>query len=183
MNDCKATQIRPNTRTTDAGPWPGRLIKVHSREQVRTIFLRWAILLVSVVCSFAVGGEKAATSRDTGVAVGAQYDTTHVYLALGDFNAFVDSFVATFGGKASKRTVGNVLSVPASAELQYVSTPAGGLSVFAFQTPVPFPFGEERTGYLVTDMDQAIKSARAAGAEVIVEPFENPIGIDAVIQW
>jgi hypothetical protein len=57
------------------------------------------------------------------------------------------------------------------------------LSIFAFQTPIPFPFGEERTGYLVTDMDQALKSARAAGAEVIVEPFNDPIGIDAVIQW
>jgi predicted enzyme related to lactoylglutathione lyase len=57
------------------------------------------------------------------------------------------------------------------------------LSVFAYQTPVPFPFGEERTGYLVTDMDRAIRTARSAGAEVIVEPFKDPIGIDAVIQW
>jgi hypothetical protein len=32
-------------------------------------------------------------------------------------------------------------------------------------------------------MDQALKTARAAGAEVIVEPFKDPIGIDAVIQW
>jgi predicted enzyme related to lactoylglutathione lyase len=57
------------------------------------------------------------------------------------------------------------------------------LSVFAFQTPVPFPFGQERTGYLVTDMNDAIKAAREAGAEVIVEPFQDPIGRDAVIQW
>ena len=46
-----------------------------------------------------------------------------------------------------------------------------------------FQFGEERTGYLVTDMDRAIKAARSAGAEVIVEPFKDPIGIDSVIQW
>jgi predicted enzyme related to lactoylglutathione lyase len=32
-------------------------------------------------------------------------------------------------------------------------------------------------------MDEAIKEARAAGAEVIVEPFKDPIGIDSVIQW
>ncbi len=57
------------------------------------------------------------------------------------------------------------------------------LSIFAYQTPVPYPFGQERTGYLVTDMDEAIKAARAAGAEVIVEPFKDPIGTDAVIQW
>jgi predicted enzyme related to lactoylglutathione lyase len=98
-------------------------------------------------------------------------------------NAFVDSVVATFGGQASAVSVMNVLPVPSSTEFRSVSTPAGGLSVFAFQTPVPFPFGEERTGYLVTDMDAAIKAARAAGAEVIVEPFKDPIGRDAVIQW
>jgi hypothetical protein len=56
------------------------------------------------------------------------------------------------------------------------------MSVFAFQTAIPFPFGQERTGYLVTDMDAAIREARAAGAEVIVEPFKDPIGRDAVIQ-
>jgi predicted enzyme related to lactoylglutathione lyase len=67
--------------------------------------------------------------------------------------------------------------------MQYVLAPVGALSIFAYQTPVPFPFGDERTGYLVTDMDQAIKAARAAGAEVMVEPFQDPIGRDAVIQW
>jgi predicted enzyme related to lactoylglutathione lyase len=121
--------------------------------------------------------------RDQSVAVGAQYDTTHVYVAPGDLDTFVDSFVATFGGQASKRSVTSVLPVPSSAEFQYLSTPVGGLSIFAFQTPIPFPFGQERTGYLVTGMDQAIKAARSAGAEVIVEPFKDPIGIDAVIQW
>jgi predicted enzyme related to lactoylglutathione lyase len=115
--------------------------------------------------------------------VGPQYDTTHVYVAAGDFDAFVSSFVATFGGQPGKRSVTSVLPVPSSAEFQAVSTPAGSLSIFAYQTPVPFPFGEERTGYLVTDMDEAIQAARAAGAEVIVEPFKDPIGIDAVIQW
>jgi hypothetical protein len=55
--------------------------------------------------------------------------------------------------------------------------------IFAFQTPIPFPFGQERTGYLVTDMDRAIKAARAAGAKVLVQPFQDPIGIDSVIQW
>jgi predicted enzyme related to lactoylglutathione lyase len=67
--------------------------------------------------------------------------------------------------------------------LQFLLTPVGTLSVFAFKTPIPFPFGQERTGYLVTDMDRAVRAARADGAEVIVEPWKDPIGIDAVIQW
>jgi hypothetical protein len=128
-------------------------------------------------------GAKAAPSAAADVAVGAQYDGTHVYVAPSDLDAFVNSFVATFGGKPSKRIVANVLPVPSSTEFQYILTPVGALSVFAYHTPVPFPFGQERTGYLVTDMDQAIKAARAAGAEVVVEPFKDAIGIDAVIQW
>jgi predicted enzyme related to lactoylglutathione lyase len=136
------------------------------------------LLLLTLSASGAIGQASGGT-----VAVGPQYDSTHVYLAPGDFDAFVNSLVAAFGGKPSKRIVVNVLPVPSSAEWQYLSTPLGGLSVFAYQTPVPFPFGQERTGYLVTDMDQALRAARSAGAEVIVEPFKDPIGIDSVIQW
>jgi predicted enzyme related to lactoylglutathione lyase len=106
-----------------------------------------------------------------------------VYIAPSDFDALVTSFATTFGGQPTKRYVANPLPVPSSAEMQALMSPVGLLSIFAFQTPIPFPFGQERTGYLVTDMDQAIKDARADGAEVIVEPYKDPIGTDAVIQW
>jgi hypothetical protein len=59
----------------------------------------------------------------------------------------------------------------------------GTVSVFGFKTPIPFPFGSERTGYLVTDLDEAIRLAKAAGADVVVTSFNDPIGRDAVIQW
>ena len=65
---------------------------------------------------------------------------------------------------------------------QLVLTPVGTLSVFGFKTPVPYPFGAERTGYLVTDMDTAIQAARATGADVFVTLFNDPIGRDAIIQ-
>jgi len=117
------------------------------------------------------------------VSVGPQYDTTHVYVSNQDIDAFVDSFVATFGGKASQRAVFTVTPTPSKTASQYVQTPVGMLSVFAFQTPVPYPFGNERTGYLVTDIDKAVRAARAAGADVIVDTFDDPIGKDAVIQW
>ena len=133
-------------------------------------------VLISLVSS----GESQGTKE---VAVGSQYDSTHVYVSPKDIDAFVTSFAATFGGQASKKTVTNVLPVPSSSESQLVATPVGMLSVFGFGTPVPFPFGQERTGYLVTDMNDAIKAARECGAEVIVEPFQDPIGRDAVIQW
>jgi predicted enzyme related to lactoylglutathione lyase len=66
---------------------------------------------------------------------------------------------------------------------QIALTPVGIVSVFGFRTPVPYPFGAERTGYLVTDLDQAIREARAAGADVLVAPFPDAIGRDAIVQW
>jgi predicted enzyme related to lactoylglutathione lyase len=57
------------------------------------------------------------------------------------------------------------------------------VSVFGFKTPIPYPFGLERTGYLVTDMDAAVRAARQTGADVLVAPFPDPIGRDAIIQW
>ncbi len=137
-----------------------------------------AVVLLFTLAAPAKGGAAAA-----GVGVASQYDTTHVYIAPADYDAFVNSIIATFGGKPSARITVNVLPVPSSTLAQYVWTPFGNLSTFAFETPIPYPFGYERNGYLVTDMDQAIKAARAAGAEVIVEPFKDPIGLDAVIQF
>src|SRR5277367_3601304 len=124
-----------------------------------TFSLRPTILAALLLLPLAV-----APARDTGVAVGPQYDSTHVYVAPADLDAFVASFIATFGGRASQPSVVNVLPVPSSTKFQYVWSSVGTLSVFAFQTPIPYPFGQERTGYLVRDMDQAINSARAAGA-------------------
>jgi hypothetical protein len=55
--------------------------------------------------------------------------------------------------------------------------------LFGFKTPIPYPFEAERTGYLVTDMDEAIRIAKGCGADVLVSSFPDPIGRDAVIQW
>jgi hypothetical protein len=116
------------------------------------------------------------------VAVGSQYDTTHVYVPPEDFSRFVSSVLATFGGSVSKPGFFTVTPAPSSMS-QLVLTPAGILSVFGFKTPIPFPFGAERTGYLVTNLDDATQAARASGAGVIVSPFNDPIGRDVIIQW
>ena len=117
------------------------------------------------------------------LAVAPQYDSTHVYLAPEDVDRFIASFTATFGGTASKPAMVTVTPTPSRTVSRVVFSPVGFLSVFGFQTPVPYPFGAERTGYLVTDMDAAIAAARTAGADVLVEPFPDPIGRDAIIQW
>src|SRR5262249_45361635 len=116
------------------------------------------------------------------VAVGPQYDTTHVYVAPEDFDRFVASLISTFGGSATKQGVFTVTPTPSLTMSQLVLTPAGTLSVFGFKTPVPYPFGAERTGYLVTDMDAAVKAARSDGADVRVSTFNDPIGRDVIVQ-
>jgi hypothetical protein len=142
-------------------------------------------ILIGAILIAAIGMGPAAVARDAApsVGVGAQYDTTHVYVAPEDVDKFVTAFTATFGGQSTKQVVATVTPTPSSTTSQLIQTPAGTVSLFGFKTPVPYPFGAERNGYLVTDMDAAIKAARAAGADVIVAPFPDPIGLDAVIQW
>jgi len=132
---------------------------------------------------FATFAQSAQTTGTVSVAVGAQYDTTHVYVAPQDFDGFVASLIATFGGTTTKQGVFTVTPTPSSTMSQLVMTPVGTISVFGFKTPVPYPFGLERTGYLVTDMDEAIGAAKATGADVLVAAFNDPIGKDAIIQW
>jgi predicted enzyme related to lactoylglutathione lyase len=122
-------------------------------------------------------------SATPNVAVGPQYDTTHVYVAPEDFDRFVASLLATFGGTTTKQFVLTITPTPSSTMWQLVMTPAGNLSVLGFKTPIPYPFGAEKMSFLVTDMDAAIRAARANGADVFVAPFNDPIGKDAVIQW
>src|SRR5712671_6128013 len=132
---------------------------------------------------FSAFAQSLQIAKTAGVAVGPQYDTTHVYVAPQDFARFVASLIATFGGTTAKQGVFTVTPTPSSTMSQLVMTPAGTVSVFGFKTPVPYPFGLERTGYLVTDMDEAVRAAKATGADVLVAAFNDPIGRDAIIQW
>jgi predicted enzyme related to lactoylglutathione lyase len=125
----------------------------------------------------------AAAGATPELDVGAQYDTAHVYVAPSDFDRFVASLLATFGGTKTKQGVFTVTPTPSSTMSQLVMTPVGTLSVFGFKTPIPYPFGLERYGYLVTDLDAAVRAARADGADVLVSPFNDPVGRDAIIQW
>jgi len=131
--------------------------------------------LITAISVFVIVAACAAPT-DSNFGVGPQYDTTHVYVAPQDFDRFVASLLATFGGTATKQGVFTVTPTPSSTMSQLVLTPVGTLSVFGFKTPVPYPFGVERIGYLVTDMDAAVRTAQADGADVLVSPFNDPIG-------
>jgi len=144
------------------------------------------LLVIGYAGPFSFPGALAVaqtTTATSNLAVDPQYDTTHIYVAPTEFDRFVASVVATFGGTTSKKGVFTVTPTPSKTMSQLVLTPVGTFSVFGFETPIPYPFGSERTGYLVIDMDSAIRVARATGADILVSPFNDPIGRDAIIQW
>src|SRR5260370_3905040 len=118
--------------------------------------ISFAILLTIGFASksqyFSTFAQSAQTAKTFGVAVGPQYDTTHVYVPAADFDRFVASVLQTFGGKTAQGGVLTVTPTPSSTRIQLVLTPVGTLSVFGFTTPIPYPFCSERTGYVVTDV-------------------------------
>ncbi len=149
--------------------------------------MRW-LSIIAAAAALAVLGPGAAAAagvRTAGaeVAVAPQYDTTHVYVAPEDVDRFVQCFLATFGGHSTPQVIATVTPTPSSTSSQLLQTPVGTVSLFGFRTPIPYPFGAERTGYLVRDIDAAVASAQRAGAEVVVATFPDPIGRDAVIRW
>jgi predicted enzyme related to lactoylglutathione lyase len=142
-----------------------------------------AVAFAVLICVVHVSTASAESTDAPSFAVAPQYDTTHVYVKAADFDRFVASFVATFGGTITPKSVFTVTPTPSQTNSQVVFAPVGLASIFGFVTPIPYPFGLERTGYLVTDMDAAVASARAHGATVVVATFTDPIGRDTVIEW
>lgn len=143
---------------------------------------RLRFLILALLLAMPLAGQ-AATPAAEGYAVGAQYDSTHAYVAAADFDRFVASLIATFGGTAGKRAEVTVTPTPSRTLSQLVLTPSGTMSVFGYTTPVPWPFGSERTGYLVSDIDAAVAAATKEGADILVATFPDPIGRDAIVQW
>jgi predicted enzyme related to lactoylglutathione lyase len=139
------------------------------------------VLVTQLLCVHLLA--QTTPGNGTNVAVAPQYDTAHVYVAPEDFDRFVASLIATFGGTTTRQGVFTVTPTQSTTMSQLVLTPVGSVSVFGFKTPIPYPFGLERTGYLVTDLDEAVRAAKATGADVFVAPFNDPIGRDAIIQW
>lgn len=155
-----------------------RHVMNNSRRIVRVFLISSLLMATSTALA-----RDADRKTETEIGVGAQYDTTHVYVAPSDVNKFIASFLATFGGQSTKQVVATVTPTPSSTTSQLLQTPVGTVSLFGFNTPIPYPFGAERTGYLVTDIDEAVKLAKASGADVLVATFPDPIGRDVVIQW
>ena len=86
------------------------------------------IKLLALAGALAGAGASAAMAQlwpPPEVAVGPQYSSTHVYVAPADFDRFVASFIATFGGTTTKTGVFTVTPTPSLAMSQLVLTPVG----------------------------------------------------------
>lgn len=140
-----------------------------------------AALLVGLAVALGVAPPASAAPQTQ--AVGPQYDSVHVYVDPAEFDAFVHSWVTTFGGTTSAAVITHVTPTPSTTRSQLILSPVGTLSVFGFTTPVPYPFGAERGGWLMTDLDAGLAHAQAAGATTVVAPFDDPIGRDAIVQF
>ncbi|MFI1766175.1 glyoxalase [Streptomyces sp. NPDC020800] len=151
--------------------------------------MAWVLPAVLVALSVVGSGapssarDEAAAAPASTTAVGPQYDTTHVYVTPGKVDAFAASWTATFGGTHTSKVLTTVTPTPSRTESELVMSPVGTLSVFDFRTPAPYPFGAERTGWLMSDFDKGVRLARQSGAQLVVAPFDDPIGRDAIVQF
>jgi len=118
-----------------------------------------------------------------GVGVGAQYDAPHIYIQHGQEKAFVDSWLDTFGGTATDPLTLDVTPTPSETLSDIVVSPVGTLSVFDFSGGIPYPFGQESLGDMVSDFSPAVTAATRSGATVLVAPFNDPVGKDAIVQF
>lgn len=145
-----------------------------------------AVILLTAACANGPSQPSPVTSpqaQQRTQAVGPQYDSVHVYVDPTQFDAFVHSWIETFGGTTSQAVTTHVTPTASTTRSQLILSPVGTLSVFGFLSPIPYPFGTERGGWLMADFDAGLAQARAAGASTVVAPFVDPIGRDAVIQF
>src|SRR5215471_122200 len=111
-----------------------------------------AVLATQLLCVHLLA--QMTPGNGANVAVSPQYDTTHVYVAPEDVDRFVASLMATFGGTTTKQGVFTVTPTQSNTISQLVLTPVRSVPVLGFKAPIPYPFGLERTGHLVTDLDE-----------------------------
>lgn len=78
--------------------------------------------------------------------------------------------MGTFGGSYVKPFTTQLTPTPSSAMATQVFSPVALLSVFDFTTPVPYPFGQERTGWGVTDTAAATRQPGNPPCDVMRDP-------------
>jgi hypothetical protein len=139
-----------------------------------------AVLLGLIPAAY---GQSAQPTKSAGPGVGVQYDAPHIYIQHGMEKAFVDSWLATFGGTATSPLTLDVTPTPSETLSDIILSPVGTLSVFDFSTGIPYPFGQESVGDMVSNFNRGVSDAVRSGATLLVSPFDDPVGQDAIVQF
>ena len=105
---------------------------------MRPTKIRFALAILAVLAGIVLTVTDVPAASPS-IAVGPQYNTTHVYVALEDFDRFSDALVATFGGTKSQTSMISVTPTPSKTMWQAVFTPVGTFSVFGFENSDPLP--------------------------------------------
>lgn len=130
---------------------------------------------VAAPASFATPPGPAATHARA-LAAGLQYGTTLVSVALGRFQPFHRQLCREVWRQQVESGVFQVTPTPGRPLSRLVLAPSGTISSFRFKTPIPWPPAAARPGYLVADIETAMKVAREHGADGGVDMFPDPIG-------
>jgi hypothetical protein len=145
-------------------------------------FVRLAALICAGLLNFALALEPALAGGGP-IPVGPQYQLSRVYVSPSDLERFVLSLIATFGGTKTPRRYVQITPTPSETISQLVQTPVGTFLALGFRTPIPYPFGVERYGYMVNDLEAAVTSAKNHGADIVVPTFPDAFGNDAIVEW
>ena len=151
------------------------------------IFGLVALAVTTAVVTVSAGsadGTQDAAGRVTPVqAYGVAYDASHVYVQHGKLPEFIKSWEATFGGTNNPPAAFGITPTPSTALASIIHSPVGLLAAYDYQTPIPFPFGSEQTGFGVHGPDNAVRVARRVGATAPVAPWTGPVGREAVVRF
>ena len=85
-------------------------------SKMRSMKIYGPLTMLAAVMVLVLAAGKNAVAQGPSLAVGPQYDTTHVYVAPEDFDRFVDSLMATFGGTKSQSAVISITPTPSETK-------------------------------------------------------------------
>src|SRR5438445_58274 len=119
--------------------------------------------LTAVLCgslASAPVSQVVAATQTPALAVGPQYDTTHVYVSPDSADAFILDFVAFAHGKIvsdDRNAPGVEIGRPTDTYRRVrIESAFGRVAVLVTDGHLPYPYGREVTGYEVSDLSATI---------------------------
>ena len=124
-----------------------------------------AALVIAAVTAGIVLTVTAAPAASPSLAVGPQYETTHVYVAPEELDRFSNALVATFGGTKSPTAMISITPAPSETMWQAV-----------FTQPGPSPCSDSR----LQSPTRLVSSEQATWSPTLMRPSIPPRSITPI---